>query len=131
MEVAGNSAEAAGQQLLWPHGDGVHAHGVLRVQQIGGGGDEAAPIALEEATPADSPGSWRFGGGGGYGVADAADVTNDDSDDTATTEELFEDAGEGSDVSLDSFKVTLADLGVEEPSESRRQPAMAWTVSDG
>ena len=97
-----------------------------------GGGDYAvaAPIALEEAAVADSPGSWRFGGGG-YGVVDAVDVSNDDSDDTATTEEL-EDAGEGSDGSQDSFKVTLADLGVEGPPEPRRvQPALSFTVTDG
>ena len=145
VEVAGRGAEAAAQQLLRPSGDGGgHAHGVLRLQNLdgtwaaaapqggGGGGNHAvaAPIVLEEAAAADSPGSWRFGGGG-YGVADAADVSNDDSDGTATTEE-FEDAGEGSDDSLDSFKVTLADLGVEESPEPRHaSPALSFTVTDG
>ena len=123
----------AGQQLLQRGGvggagDGEHVHSVLRLERIGGA--SPAPVRgpdLEEAVAADSPGSWRTGGGV-YGVADAADVSVSD---VASSDEDFQDAGEGSGGSLDSLKVTMADLVVEEPSELRRQPAHSWTVSDG
>ena len=129
VEAAGGGAEMAAARLLQRGGGGgdhVAAAARWQPQQQ----EAAAAIGLEEAAPADSPGSWR-GVGSGYGVADAVDISDDDSDNTATTEE-FEDAGEGSDGSLDSFKVTLADLGVEEPPEPRRvQPALSFCVTDG